>query len=128
MSLMATFLAMLKFRCVRCHHGKMFTHSILSPSKFDAMPEHCPKCGLRFERELGFYWGSMYISYGLSVFVVLFIGMGLFYLANDPPTWVYISAVTFAIILLTPVLYRYSRVIMLYLFGGVSYDPQKRGN
>lgn len=123
MAVSATLSAMLKMKCPQCHRGELFIHSGFSITNFDKMHEHCAVCKLRYERELGFYWGAMYMSYGLSVFIVLIAGVSLFYLANDPPTWVYITVVTAAILLFTPFLFRYGRVIMLYAFGGVSYNP-----
>ena len=66
----------------------------------------------------------MYISYGFSVINVLIVGVALFYLAGDPPLWVYFWAITIVTILLTPLMFRYTRVLMLYLFGSVSYDPK----
>ncbi|WP_240337064.1 DUF983 domain-containing protein [Rufibacter psychrotolerans] len=102
----------------------MFTHSALHLSKFDQMPEHCPVCGFRYEVELGFYWGAMYMSYGLSVGVVFLVGIALYFLAGDPPTWVYLVTVASTVLLLTPLLFRYARVMMLYFFGSVSFDPK----
>lgn len=83
------------------------------------MHERCPVCGLHYEVEVGFFWGAMYISYGFSVGVILVAGILLFYLANDPPVWVYLTVVATTIILSTPVLFRYARILMLYFFGGI---------
>ncbi len=66
----------------------------------------------------------MYMSYGLSVVVVFLVGVSLYFLANDPPTWVYLTAVAASVILLTPFLFRYARVLMLYFFGSVSFNPK----
>ncbi|WP_231583470.1 DUF983 domain-containing protein [Rufibacter radiotolerans] len=101
----------------------MFTHPALNLQKFDQMPEKCPECGFRYEIELGFYWGAMYMSYGLSVVIVLLVGVSLYFLAGDPATWVYLTVVAITIIGFTPVLFRYARVMMLYFFGSVSFDP-----
>jgi uncharacterized protein (DUF983 family) len=120
----STFKAILKERCPRCHRGAMFSHSAFNVRKFDEMPEHCPVCQFRYEVELGFYWGAMYISYGLAVGIVLAVGLVLYYLAGDPPLWVYAVTVTSAITLSTTILFRYARVLMLYLFGSVYFDPQ----
>jgi len=90
------------------------------------MPEKCPVCGFRYEVELGFYWGAMYMSYGISVLIVLIVGVSLYHLANDPPTWVYLTTVASIIVVFTTVLFRYGRVLMLYFFGSVSYDPRYR--
>jgi uncharacterized protein (DUF983 family) len=118
--------AALAMKCPQCHQGPLFTHSAANLQKFDQMPEHCSVCGLRFERELGFYWGAMYMSYGLSVGIVVTLGLVLYHLFNDPATWVYLTAVASTITILTPVLFRYGRVMMLYWFGSVSFDPKYR--
>ena len=114
---------MLSARCPRCRHEEVFTHSAFNLPKFDHMHEQCPVCGLHYEVEVGFFWGAMYISYGLSVGIVLGVGVLLYYLANDPPTWVYLAVVAAIVIFLTPLLFRYARILMLHFFSGVSYDP-----
>ena len=111
-------------KCPRCHRGKMFTHSALNLRKFDDMYEYCPVCKFRYEIELGFYWGAMYISYGFSVINVLIVGVALFYLAGDPPLWVYGVIITGITLLFTTLMFRYARVLMLYFFGSVHYDRQ----
>ncbi|GAB3835208.1 DUF983 domain-containing protein [Hymenobacter jeollabukensis] len=116
-------LALLRLRCPRCHAGPLFTHSALSLTKFDEMPDSCPVCGQHYEPETGFYWGAMYISYGLAVGVVFVAGMLTYFLGHDPATWVYVSVVAACMILLTPLLFRYARALMLYGFGGIRYDP-----
>lgn len=34
------------------------------------MNERCPECGIRFEREPGFFLGSIYFNYGLTTLIV----------------------------------------------------------
>jgi hypothetical protein len=34
------------------------------------MNEQCPSCGLKFEREPGYFFGAMYFSYGLGVVMI----------------------------------------------------------
>lgn len=114
---------MLRQKCPRCRHGRMFTHSAWNLRKFDEMYEACPVCRQYYEPEVGFYWGAMYISYGFSVGIVFTTGVLLYYLAHDPPVWVYVSAVATVVLLLTPLLFRYARVVMLYFFGGIRYEP-----
>jgi uncharacterized protein (DUF983 family) len=116
--------AILQTKCPRCHQGEMFTHSAFSLRHFDEMPEHCAVCNFRYEIEVGFYWGAMYISYGLSVILLVFFGVLLYYLGDDPPLWVYIMGVSTVLFLFTTILFRYARVLMLYLFGSVQYDPK----
>ena len=122
----STALALLALRCPRCHQGKLFTHSALNLSKFAQMPDQCPICNQTFEPEPGFYFGSMYITFAFNVATVLVVGVLLYYLFNNPDTWVYVTVVTAITVLLTPVILRYSRAIMLYLFGGTQYNANWR--
>ena len=122
----STALALLSLRCPRCHQGKLFSYSALNVSKFALMPEKCPDCGQTFEPEPGFYFGSMYITFAFNVATVLVIGVLLYYLFNNPDTWVYVVVVTVVTLLSTPLILRYSRALMLYLFGGAQYNANWR--
>ncbi|MFA9206393.1 MAG: hypothetical protein ACEQR6_06930, partial [Burkholderiaceae bacterium] len=51
-------------RCPRCREGKLFVSS--NPyhlSSITTMNEKCPVCGQPTEIELGFYYGTGYVSY-----------------------------------------------------------------
>ena len=122
----STALALLSLRCPRCHQGKLFSYSALNLSKFARMPDKCPDCGQTFEPEPGFYFGSMYITFAFNVATVLVVGVLLYYLFNNPDTWVYVTVVTVITLLFTPVILRYSRALMLYLFGGAQYNANWR--
>ena len=116
--------ALLALRCPRCHQGKLFSHSALNLRKFDEMPEAYPVCGQAFEPEVGFYWGAMYISYGFSTIIVAIVGVLLYFLAHDPDVWVYVLVVAVAVLVFTPLMFRYARAVMLYAFGGTHFDPR----
>jgi uncharacterized protein (DUF983 family) len=53
----------LRLRCPLCGQGKLFRGWL-------AMNENCPHCGVKFEREPGFFLGSIYINYGLTALIV----------------------------------------------------------
>ncbi|MCS6820728.1 MAG: DUF983 domain-containing protein [Microscillaceae bacterium] len=118
--------AMLQARCPQCRKGKMFKHNPYNIAYMAAMYENCSQCGLHYEREPGFFYGGMYISYAFSVAIFLTFGLGTYILLKDPPVWVYITIVMSASLLLFPLSFRYSRVLMLYLFGGVSYQGEPK--
>ncbi len=86
------------------------------------MNEYCPHCGLRFEVEPGFFFGAMYISYAFSVALFTIIGVALSVL-GDYPIYYYIIAIILSVLLLFPLMFRYSRILFLHLFGGVRFDP-----
>jgi len=88
------------------------------------MNEHCPVCGQKYEIEPGFFWGSMYVSYFITVIVVGMAVLLDFMFVADPPIWQTMSIIIMSLIILTPLTYRYSRMIMLYYFASIKYDPQ----
>ncbi|UOQ99348.1 DUF983 domain-containing protein [Hymenobacter sp. 5317J-9] len=118
----STALALAKLRCPRCHQGKLFSTSALNVTQFAQMPVQCPVCGQSFEPEPGFYFGSMYITFAFNVGTFLVLGVLIYYLLGNPDTWVYVAIITGFTVLFTPLILRYSRALMLYLFGGVQYD------
>ncbi|UOQ78109.1 DUF983 domain-containing protein [Hymenobacter sp. 5516J-16] len=120
----STLVSVLQQRCPRCHQGQLFTHSALNLAHFTEMPPTCPVCEQAYEPEPGFYWGAMYISFAFSTAIMLVVGFAVYYLLDDPDTWVYITAVAIFSLLFTPLSLRYSRTLMLYLFGGVHYDAR----
>lgn len=112
-------------RCPRCRKGKLFTSN--KPYDFRTtmqMPEHCPVCGQRYELQTGFYFGTGYVSYGLSVLLIgiIFIAwaltIGLSYEDNSIFWCLGVSATTS--LLLQPVLQRLARSIWIVCF--VRYD------
>jgi uncharacterized protein (DUF983 family) len=114
--------ALLNGKCPRCREGQMFTFPVSRLSKFNKMNDHCSHCGVRLEPEPGFYQGAMYVGYAFTIAVMLVIGLSLYYLA-DPSDAVYIGTVIGVMILIAPLNYRYSRILYLYFFGGIKYDP-----
>ena len=89
------------------------------------MHEHCPECGQRFELETGFWYGTGYVSYGLTVaisvitFLLWWIIIGVS--TNDDRLlyWLIFNGVL--VIVAQPWLMRISRVLYLYMF--VKYNP-----
>ena len=101
----------------------MFTHSIFS-LKFMQMPVQCENCGQVYEIEPGFYWGAMYVSYGFTVVISITLSVLTNYLFNDPPVMDYVLMLGIAFTILSSFIFRYSRVLMLYLFGSITFDPK----
>lgn len=88
------------------------------------MNEKCPECGASFEPEPGFYFGAMFVSYGLTVGLFAFVGTILYFFVH-PTDLGYVIWITIAAILFTPFSFRYSRVLFLYWFGGYRHDPNR---
>jgi uncharacterized protein (DUF983 family) len=116
--------ALVEGRCPRCRQGKMFATGAGNLRKFNAMNPVCPHCGVRLEPEPGFYQGAMYVSYAITIAVMIVISLLIYYLADSPSEWLYIGVVVAVMVILVPLNYRFSRIIFLYLFGGLKYDPR----
>jgi len=54
------------FKCPKCHEGDLYKTNILEMKAPFEMKDSCDSCGQIYMIEPGFYWGAMYIAYGLS--------------------------------------------------------------
>ncbi|MDH5474228.1 MAG: DUF983 domain-containing protein [Cyclobacteriaceae bacterium] len=113
--------AILESKCPKCREGSMFVFPLSKINKFTQMHEICETCGLRFEVEPGFFFGAMYFSYAVNVAVLIITGV-IMWLFNIRDLVIFIVTVLSIVILLLPLIFRYSRVLFLHLFGGVKYD------
>src|SRR5689334_5486931 len=110
--------ALLNAKCPKCRDGNMFVYSAANLANFSVMNERCPVCGVRLEPEPGFYQGAMYVGYAFTVALIAIVG-GILYFTWDPSEWTYSAVVIALAVLMAPLNYRYSRVLYLYLFGGI---------
>ena len=113
-------------RCPRCREGKLFTHPVTFNFKKNMeMNKSCPVCGQASEIEVGFYYGTSYVSYALSValsvstLVAWYVIIGLSTSDNRFFYWLAFNAVF--LIILQPWLMRVSRSLWISWF--VKYDP-----
>lgn len=89
------------------------------------MPEKCEECGQPFELEVGFWYGTGYVSYALSVafsvstFVAWLVLIGM--TSHDSRFFWWLGTNILLLVVFQPWLMRLSRVIYLYFF--VKYDP-----
>jgi uncharacterized protein (DUF983 family) len=92
-----------------------------------AMHEHCPRCGHAFERETGFFQGSMYVSWvlGVGVFAALALTADLVL-----APWIGLApALAVAVVLylpIVPVLFRYARVVWAHVNIGTLHAGERQ--
>lgn len=55
-----------RLRCPFCGHGRLFRN-------WFRMHRQCAYCGASFEREPGFFLGSIYFNYGLTALIVAIV-------------------------------------------------------
>jgi hypothetical protein len=110
-----------KNRCPRCQKGKFFvTDNPYDLKQFSKMHSKCGVCYENFEREVGFYYGAMYASYGIDVLLGILMFVVMVPLLNLS-LLTFLFTYTGTAILLFPVIYRLSRLVWINLF--VKYNP-----
>ena len=110
--------------CPKCQNESMyFDKNPLHLNNILKMHENCSHCGLKYQIEPSFFYGAMYVSYGLNVaigiaaFIIAFVIFG----TNLKIAFAIIIA---SLVLLFPFVLRWSRNIYINMF--VSYDPETK--
>ncbi|MFI5054534.1 MAG: DUF983 domain-containing protein, partial [Acidimicrobiia bacterium] len=92
-------------RCPRCGSGHLFR-------RYFTMVDDCPRCGLHFEREQGYWAGALAINVGVTgaVFVAVFV-TALILTVPDVPVGL-LLAILVPLMILTPILdYPFSKTV-----------------
>ncbi len=128
------FWSILTMRCPRCRRGAMYKnnnpYSSLKLSRIFQMHENCPVCHQKFDLEPGFWYGTGYVSYALTVaisvatFVAWYVLIGVSF--NDNRVFWWLGINTALLVLLQPWIMRLSRVIYLYFFVRYDQDYEKK--
>lgn len=117
-------------KCPQCHEGDFFSSSnAYRLSRMTEMPDKCEVCGQSYQPEPGFYYGAMYVSYGLGVAQFVAIWVATSVLFPNMNVWVLISLVVGGQLLVFPPMFRLSRRIWINLFvkykGNLKHNKQE---
>jgi uncharacterized protein (DUF983 family) len=85
------------------------------------MPDNCPVCGQDFKIEDGFYLGATYVSYAITVALMVPLLAISYFLFNLDFMWLLPVMVVLLVLLMPPIL-RISRAIWINFF--VHYNPE----
>ena len=118
--------AALHAKCPRCRTGNMFAGPMYGFS-FQKMHTSCPHCHLKFEREPGYFYVAMFISYAMNVAQMITVAIVTYWITgNLENPLLYLATIFPTVFILAPFNYRYSRVALLYwLTPGLHYDPER---
>lgn len=110
-------------KCPKCHKGQVFiTNNPYDFKKFDKMHQTCSHCGELYEREPGYFYGAMYVSYALMVgWFIITWAINSFIV--EAPTVSYLVFLSVTIVLFTTLTFRISRLLWMNLFS--KYDKAK---
>lgn len=113
-----------KGKCPKCHEGDFFKYKFtFNPSKITQLHDNCPNCNLKYMMEPSFFYGAMYVNYGITVAlsVATFLISSLIFNLGLLQSF---AAIIITLILLAPVNLRLSRILWINMF--VSYDPKTK--
>jgi len=108
--------------CPKCQKESMYEDkNPLHLTKVLKMNEKCSHCGFKYQIEPSFFYGAMYVSYGLNVAVGIaaFIVSFVFFGATIEQSFV---SIILTLVILFPFVLRLSRNLYINMF--VSYDPK----
>ncbi|MGY3052379.1 uncharacterized protein (DUF983 family) [Pedobacter sp. UYEF25] len=125
------FKAVFQQKCPRCRKGDIFKGHAYD-FKNQKTNINCSWCNLRFEREPGFFYVAMFVSYAISVAEIITIGVCL-YVFGLPLLYenflYYWGIIVLGVLFLSPINYRVSRVMLLHwLTPGLHYVPGSGDN
>ena len=112
--------------CPKCQNESMYEDkNPLHLNKVLKMNENCSHCGFRYQIEPSFFYGAMYVSYGLNVAVGIaaFIVSFVFFGATIEQSFI---AIILTLVVLFPFVLRLARNLYINMF--VSYDPKAGRN
>lgn len=110
--------SIIKGTCPRCHGDHMYINA--NPYAIGSimkMHTKCNRCGLHYKVEPNFFFGAMYVSYGVAVFTGLVIFAVAYLLFKSDIDTAFISIFA-GLFLLMPLITRISRNIYIALFVG----------
>ena len=111
--------------CPKCHEGRFwktnnpFKNILLKNSESSIS---CEKCLIKYELEIGFWYGAMYISYAIGVALMLFLWGVLSFFFPLMDVLLLISLVVIGILIFSPINYHLSRLIWINIF--IKYQPK----
>ena len=113
--------SVLRGKCPSCHKGDFFKHSFtMNLFRVNKIKKTCSCCDLKYMIEPAFYFGALYVSYGITVVlcIVTFVISKLMLNVALLTSFITIFVV---LILFIPVNLRLSRILWINMF--VSYKP-----
>lgn len=110
-------------KCPKCNEGNFFEdNNPLHLKKVMKMGTNCTNCGFKYAIEPSFFYGAMYVSYGLTVGLSIITFIILYAIGLDLLT-IFIG-IFIGLVLFTPFTLRLARLIYINIF--VSYDANYR--
>lgn len=109
-------------KCPKCHNGSFFKYGFtFNPSKITQLHTNCESCNLKYMIEPSFFYGAMYVNYGITVAISIatFLISNLIFNASLLQSF---AAIFIALVVLAPLNLRLSRILWINMF--ISFDKR----
>lgn len=105
---------LIKGKCPKCKKGDIFKDKgnvfLLHAPK---MHPRCESCDYKFEKESGYFIGSLYVSYALAVLEMLILFMCIYSFLSIPYI---LASILLALVVFSFFNFRYARIIWIWIF------------
>ncbi|MGV8993944.1 MAG: DUF983 domain-containing protein [Flavobacterium sp.] len=109
--------------CPKCQNESMYSDpNLLHVQNSLKMNEKCSHCGFKYQIEPGFFFGAMYVSYGLNVAVGIAAFIVAYYISESLKV-AFISIIV-TLLVLFPIIMRMSRSMYINMF--VNYEGEQK--
>ena len=108
--------SMIMNKCSRCHQGDVFvSKNPYNLSNMFKLHKTCSHCNLKYEKEPHFFYGALYVSYGISAgwFIIWYSVLSVIFNWDNIYFILFLSAFIIAV---APLTLRWSRLIWLNIF------------
>ena len=110
-------------KCPKCNEGNFFEdNNPLHLKKVMKMGTNCTNCRFKYAIEPSFFYGAMYVSYGVSVAYLISVFVAMLVLYPSFNVNQYLAIAIGSLVFLGPYIFKLCRAIYINFF--VNYDPK----
>ena len=112
-------------KCPKCQEGDFFKYSFtFNPSKITKLHDNCSHCNLKYMMEPSFFYGAMYVNYGITVAISILVFLITKLVFEFELLHSFLSVVA-ALFILAPINLRLSRILWINMFVSYEKDAKK---
>lgn len=114
--------------CPKCHEESMYrSKNLYNPSETIKLNTKCSHCGLHYDIEPSFFYGSMYVSYGLGVLIGVLIFLICYFIFKTNLKTCFVT-ILISLTILMPFIMRLARNVWINIFIKFDKDWQQKMN
>ncbi|TYA69940.1 DUF983 domain-containing protein [Seonamhaeicola marinus] len=106
--------------CPNCKKGKIYEETnIYFNFRKPKMKKGCDTCNFTFDKEPGFFYGAMYVSYALGIIEALLTFLVAYFFFDIGLDLKLLGIISLVLLVMSSFNLRVSRIIWIYLLRGI---------